>query len=110
METRVDVTVSPVEPTIEPDSACAARIVVVPCITAVANPVPVIVATDCLVEDQVTELVRFCVLPSVYVPVAVNCTVRPLAAEGLAGVTAMETSLAGVTLKLVELEIEPRVA
>lgn len=41
-----------------------------PC--AVANPAAVIVTTPVLEEDQATELVMFCVLPSVNVPIAVN--------------------------------------
>ena len=39
-----------------------------------------------------TVLVRFWVLPSLYVPVAVNCWRLPSGIEGLAGVTAMETN------------------
>ena len=37
-------------------------------------------------------LVRFCVVPLLYVPVAVNCWVVPATMEELAGVTAIETS------------------
>jgi hypothetical protein len=40
-----------------------AVIVVLPGLTAVANPALVIVATVVIVEAQVTELVTFCVLP-----------------------------------------------
>ena len=69
------VTVRPVEPLIEPE---VAEIVVLPMPTPVANPPLVIVAAAVFVELQVTELVRFCVLPSLYVPVAVNCWVAPL--------------------------------
>src|ERR1700733_6933563 len=36
--------------------------------------------------------------PSVYVPVAVNCCVRPALTEGVGGVTAIETSVAFVTV------------
>jgi hypothetical protein len=54
-----------------------AEIVAVPTPTLVASPwLPVellIVATACISELQVTEFVSVCVLPSVYVPVAVNC-------------------------------------
>jgi hypothetical protein len=38
----------------------------------VAKPLALIVATAVFEEFQVTEFVRFCVLPSVKVPVAVN--------------------------------------
>ena len=55
------VTVSPVDPTIDPD---VARIVVLPTVNVVAKPVPLIVATAVLVELHVTVLVRFCVLVS----------------------------------------------
>jgi hypothetical protein len=56
IDTKVtDVTVSPLEPLIEPK---VARIVVLPAPTPVAMPALVIVATDVLVELQVTELVR----------------------------------------------------
>lgn len=61
-------------------------------LTPFARPLAAIVATLVLEEDQVTELVRFCVLPSLYVPVAVNCWVSPAAKEGLAGVTATDFS------------------
>ena len=61
MDTSVAVTDRFVEPLIEPD---AAEIVAVPVPAAVASPALVIVATAVLVELQVTELVRFCVLLS----------------------------------------------
>ncbi len=75
IETRAAAaTVRVVEPLTEPDVAV---IVVVPCATLVARPAPVpcatMVATATLDELQVTEAVKFCVLPSVNVPVAVNC-------------------------------------
>ena len=41
-------------------------------------------------------------MPSESVPVAVNCWVRPLATLGLAGVTAIDWSTAGVTVITVE--------
>jgi hypothetical protein len=46
-------------------------------------------------ELQATEFVRSCVLPSVYVPVAVSCRGTPAATDGLPGVIAIETSVAG---------------
>ena len=45
-----------------------------------------------------TELVRFCVLPSLKVPVAVNCWVSPTATEGFAGVTATDFSVGAATV------------
>src|SRR5208282_6636110 len=53
-------------------------------------------------ELHIAVLVRFCVLPSLYVPVAVNCCVVPAAIEGFAGVTAIETSVGAVTVSVVE--------
>jgi hypothetical protein len=49
-------------------------------------------------------LVRFWVLPSLYVPVAVNCTVCPTLIDGFTGVMAIETS-AGFTVKVVPPEM-----
>ncbi len=69
-----------------------------------------IVATPVLEEFHVTVLVRFCVLLSVYVPVAVNCWVLPLGTDGLAGVTAIETNAGAVTVSVVEPFIDPDVA
>ena len=69
-----------------------------------------IVATVVVNELQVTELVRFWVLVSLNVPVAVNCCVVPLGIEGLAGLTAMDTSVAAVTVSVVEPVTLPEVA
>src|SRR5260370_31528199 len=65
--------------------------VALPVPAAVASPAALMVATVALSEVQATELVRFCVLVSLNVPVAENCWVVPLGIEGLAGVTAMDT-------------------
>jgi hypothetical protein len=51
---------------------CVALMVLVPAATPVARPAAVIVATDVFDELHVTEFVRFCVLPSLKLPVAVN--------------------------------------
>ena len=61
MDTSVAVTDRFVEPLIDPD---VAEIVVEPVPVPVARPPLEIVATAVLVELQVTELVRFCVLLS----------------------------------------------
>ena len=63
------VTVSVVLPEIEP---VVARMVVDPVLTAVAKPAALIVATVAAEELHVAVLVRFCVVPSANVPVAVN--------------------------------------
>ncbi len=44
------------------------------------------------------------------IPVAVNCLVVPAAILGLAGVTATDTSVAEVTVRLVEPEMLPEAA
>jgi hypothetical protein len=99
METSAaDTTVSVVLPVMLPE---VAEIVVVPAATVVARPPAAMSAVAVLDEAHVAEAVRFCVEPSVYVPVAVNCCVSPLATLGVAGVTAMETSAAGCTVSVV---------
>lgn len=57
---------------------------------------------------QSTEAVRFWVVLSLYVPVAVNCSWVPLAMLGFTGVTAMEVNMAAVIWRLMEAETPPR--
>ena len=105
------VTVSVAVPLIAPE---VALIVVEPCPTLVARPwLPaalLIVATLAMLDAQVTEPVRFCVLPLVNVPVAANCCVEPSVIEGLDGVTATDTRVGAVIVNVAELEIAPEVA
>jgi hypothetical protein len=101
------VTVRVVEPLIAPD---VALIVEVPTPAPVASPAALIVAVVVVPELHVTVLVRFCVVPSLNVPVAVNCCVAPLAIDGFAGVTAIDCSVAAVTVSKVEPEIDDDVA
>ena len=73
IDTKVGVTaknVMVVEPEIEPE---VATIVEVPTPAPEAKPVAVMMATEGSEEVQDAELVRFWVLPSLKVPVAVNC-------------------------------------
>ena len=49
-------------------------------------------------------------VPSLNVPVAVNCCVEPLVIDGFAGVTAINCSVAAVTVSTVEPEIDDDVA
>src|SRR5260370_485696 len=100
------VTVSSVEPVMLP---VVAEIVDVPVPTVVATPVLLIVATPG-VADAHTALLSTCVELSLNVPVAVNCCVAPLVIEGFAGVTAIDTSVAEVTVSSVEPLMLPRVA
>src|SRR5262249_61331522 len=105
------VPVLPVEPVTAPE---VALMVVVPAATAVARPwVPLVllmVAVPVTDEAHVTDVVRFWVLPSLNVPVAVNCWVAPLAIDGFAGVTASDVNVGvGVTVTIAVTEM-PSVA
>lgn len=107
----VEVTVSAVDPDMLPDVAV---IVVEPATAVVANPLDpaalLMAATAAADEFQVTSVVRSCVVLSENVPVAVNCCVVLIAMLGLAGVIAMETSVAGVTVTSVDPDICPHFA
>jgi len=69
-----------------------------------------IAATAVADELQVTDVVRFCVLPSEYVPLAVNCWVVPATIEGPVGVTASEVSVEGSVTVTAAVVLTPRVA
>jgi hypothetical protein len=101
------VTVRTVELLMPPELAV---MVAVPIPTLLASPAALIVAVVSVSEDQVTVLLRFCVLPSVNVPVAVNCCVVPNASAGVAGETASETSAAEVTVSVVDPVTDPTLA
>lgn len=60
-----------------------------------------------LEELQTATEVRFCVVPSVYIPVAMNCCFVPLAMLVLTGVIEMEPSVAGETVRFVEPDRPP---
>jgi hypothetical protein len=96
------VTVSVVVPCTAPELAV---IVTVPVPALVASPwlpaVLLMLATDPVSELHSTVPVTSCVLPSVNVPVAENCCVVPSGITGIAGVTAIETSVAGFTVTVV---------
>ena len=78
-----------------------------PCAKPVASPLLAMVAAVVFDELQVTVPVRFWVLLSVYVPVAVNCCVFPAGMEACAGVTAIETNAAAATVSVVEPVTDP---
>jgi hypothetical protein len=101
------VTVSVVEPAIVDDVAV---IVEVPAAEPVARPAAVIVAVAAFDELHVAVVVRFWVVPSLNVPVAVNCCVAPLVIEGFAGVTAIDCNVAAVTVSPVEPAMDEDVA
>ena len=96
MEVSVDgPTVRVAEPEMEPKLAV---IVVVPPTRVVAKPVVLIEATDVFEETQLTSFVRSRALPSLQVPVALNCCVVFGVTDGAAGVTAIELRI-GVTVR-----------
>ena len=80
-------------------------IVVVPEAFVVASPAWMgafaIVATDELVELQCEFIVTSCMVPSLNVPVAVNCCVEPVDTEGFTGLTAVLTSVPVPTVSVV---------
>ena len=98
---------SVVDPLTDPD---AAVMVVVPPAMLVARPDVLIVAIAMFDDVQTALLVTSLTLLSLNVPVALNCCVPPTRIDALAGVTAMEASVAGPTTKIVEPVIRPDVA
>jgi hypothetical protein len=82
---------------------------VLPAATDIANPLePVallIVPTDVVADTQVTCVVKFLVELSVYAPMATNCWVVPSGIFEAGGVMAIETSVADVTVRVVDAEV-----
>lgn len=76
----------------------------------VAKPVALTAATDGFDELQVACVVTFCLLPSLKVPVAVNCCVVPAAILGFARYTARDVSVADEIVSEAELLIDPSAA
>jgi hypothetical protein len=105
------VTVKIVEADIEPNCA---EIWVMPGDIPVATPFEPatfdIAATKLALDDHVTNAVRSCVVESENTPVAVKAWVRPAGTEGLVGVILSESKTTGVTVNVVEPEIEPNCA
>jgi hypothetical protein len=62
------------------------------------------VATEGVPDVQSTLFVMSCVEESEKVPIAVNCSVCPLATLGLEGVMAMDTRTPAVTVSVVDPE------
>lgn len=86
---------------------CAAVILLEPTPVPFARPLVLIVAAAVFEEVQFAELVRFCVVPSVNVPVAVNWSVVPLAIEVLPAVIVIDCSVAAVTVSAIVLDVIP---
>jgi hypothetical protein len=85
-------------------------IVVVPAPTVVARPVESMVAVAVDELDHTTELLKSCVVPSPYVPVALNCCVLPSATDGFDGPTAIDDKVAVVIVTVICVVTEPDVA
>ncbi len=89
-------------------------------IVALPTPIPVTrpwlpgasltVASDGAEETQVTNAVRFWVVPSEKSPVAMSCSLVPSAIEELGGVIVIAVSTAAVTVTVVVPDTPPRVA
>ena len=107
METNARVTVACAVPVIDPE---VAWIVDAPTPTPVPRPVELIDTAVVFVEFQETVLVTFCVLPSLYSAVAVNCSVDPLIIDEVEGVTEMDTRLGGRTANEANPVIDPSFA
>jgi len=75
-----------------------ALMVVVPSPVGVAIPVASIIATSISDDVHVTCPIRFSVVPSLNVPVALNCSVAPKAIAGLEGVIVIKLRVASVTV------------
>jgi hypothetical protein len=65
------------------------------------------IAVDAEDELQVASEVTSCVLPSLNVPVAVNCCVAPRTVVGACGLIAIETSVTGFTTSVADPLTEP---
>jgi hypothetical protein len=89
---------------------CAAVIVAVPAATPVAKPVEEIVAVPLALDAHVTDDVTSCVVPSLKVAMAWNCTVAPAASDGFDGVTAIDATVAALTVNVVDAVTLPLVA
>jgi hypothetical protein len=93
-----------VDPVIAPE---VALIVVLPTPALVAKPLLPIAATAGCDDVHVTELLMSWLVLSENDPVATNSCVRPSTIAGFAGVTAIETRFALVTVNTVEPPTEP---
>lgn len=79
---------------------CVAVMVAVPVPALVANPLALTTTTVADEELHSAVPVKSCVLPSLYVPVALNCCPVPNGIVALCGLTAIDISAAGFTVTL----------
>jgi hypothetical protein len=106
--TAMDVSTADVTVSVAPGELmpfCVAVIVVAPTATPVATPEVLIVAVGTLEEFQVTLFEMFCVVWLLNVPVAVYDSVLPAAIDAVAGVTAIDTKVGGVTVSVTPGEV-----
>jgi len=78
-----------------------------PIAVPVARPVALMSATVGLELAQITAFVRSCVLPSPNVPVALYCTVVPLAIEEFVVLIVIDCNVAAVTVSDTEFDVIP---
>ena len=100
-------TVSVVVPAWVPE---VAEITDEPSDTPVARPLVVILAMAGVAEVKLEIAVMSLLLPSVYVPIAINCCAMPIKIDGLAGNTAIDTNVTGVTDMFAMADLPPNVA
>ena len=94
-------------PVMAPDAALT---LAVPSFIPVASPAALTAITPPGELVHATELVMFWVLPSEYVPVAVNCCTVPSGIAAFPKVTAMDVSAAGETVNELPPAIAPDIA
>ena len=85
----------------------AAVILVEPIATPVARPVELMVAFAGIELAHVAVLLKFWVLPSLRVPVAVNCSVTPIPIDVFGAVTLIDCRIGAVTVSAKLLEVIP---
>ena len=78
-----------------------------PIAAPVAKPLVLTLTVAGLELLHVAVLLRFCVLPSLKVPVAVNCTLVPLAIEELFALMVIDCNVAAVTVSAKLFELIP---
>jgi len=78
-----------------------------PIATPVAKPLAPILTFAGLEDVHVAVFVKVCVLPSLNVPIAVNCTLVPLAIEELFALMVIDCNVAAVTARAKLFEVTP---
>lgn len=73
----------------------------------VARPVALMLATVALELAQMAAFVRSWLLPSLKVPVALNCALVPLAIEEFVALIAIDCNVAAVTVSVTVLDVIP---